>query len=243
MPIPLKLTCSPHQACHYSTTGRVRFGYLNALSIHGEALSPDVLVAEPLSDGSAPIEKEPQGGAHRNPHAGVFTKAVVGVLEFVRWPNGRPSDSISMDFLVSAANASILEMLFRQQQPHQSLKVEFALVVYDWDYEDGCYYFRFCTHQGSGSSAASTRGFESDAKASGRSLEATLGSGSVDEEPVDDDELGAILYSASLTLIPPKAEQLFRIATSQKDKQPLPWGEPEEDDLREAFQQLFGGEG
>lgn len=241
MPIPLKLTCSPHQACHYSTTGRVRFGYLNALNIHGEALTPDVLVAEPLTDGSAPIEKDPQDGVHRNVHAGVFTKAVVGVLEFVRWPNGRPSDNISMNFLVSAANASILEMLFRQQQPHQSLKVEFALVVYDWDYENGCYYFRFCTHQGSASGgAAKTRGFESDAKASGRSLAATLSSGSVDEDPVDDDELGAILFSVDLTLIPPEEEQLFRIATSQKDKQPLPWGEHKEEDLSEAFQQLFG---
>lgn len=241
MPIPLKLTCSPHQACHYSTTGRVRFGYLNALSIYGKALVPDVLVAEPLSDGSAPIEKDPKGGVHRNAHAGVFTKAVVGVLEFVRWPNGRRSDNISMNFLVSAANASILEMLFRQQKPHRSLKVEFALVVYDWDYDNGCYYFRFCTHQGTASSTAKTQVFESDAKASGRSLEAILKSGSVDEEPVDDDELGAILFSTSLTLLPPEAKQLFRIATSQKDKQPLEWGErPEEEDLTPIFSSMFG---
>jgi len=223
MPIPLILVCDPGQACHFSPTGRVQFGYLNALSISEHVLAPDILVAEPLVDQRTSEPGTPS----------VFQKSVVGVLEKVSWPSGRRSDSLSLVMLVSCKNSAILEMFLRQQQQTGSALAEFGLIVYSWDYQHDGFYVRFCTHTGSGSSSgAAGGGFASDARARGRTLQAVYQSGNVEENPVEDQSLGAILFRIELSLCPTAREQKFRIATSQSGNALLSWGEPVDGDAQ-----------
>jgi hypothetical protein len=204
MPIPLKLICNAVQASRHAPLSRLQFGYLTALTVDQQLLAADLRVAEALAG---------QVKSERNLPA-PFHKAAVGILEVVDWPSGRRSAPISLTLLLSAKNSGELEMFLRRQQPAASAQASFGLQVYQWDYKQSCYYVRFATSSGSSSS-------------SGSSISAVFGSGTIEESPLVEGDLGAILYRVALTFHPPTKEEKFHLGTSQVGNNQLSWGEPE----------------
>jgi hypothetical protein len=225
MPISLSLECNAEHACHYSPTGRAQFGYINALTIGSITLAPDIMVAEPLIDRRQEDKDNSRPISHQ-----LFSKSVVGVLDGVYWPSGLRASALTLKLRASAKNGANLEMFFRQQSPTESTSVKFSFVVYAWDYLSDSYYVRFCSHT-DGEGAGPSKG---DAREKGRTMDGLMEEGTVEEEPVDMESSGLILFQIELTLNPPQKEQHFRIATSQKDKKLLPWGEKKEGEAKEV---------